>query len=466
MLETYTYPSGFALKYVHNSRGFMSQVRRLDNNNLLWEATEQNQRGQHTDIMFGNGDNISKEFDQYGFPSRYSFYNKAAGGENKANIRNYRFNSATGNLMSQTDHLSGQWESYAYDQQLHNRLFSWSINGTHTSSIDYSNAGNITRKTDVSSQADSYVYNPWNKPHAVVQIDEPQDGFVAQAKEQTIDYTAFNKAETITQAFYAPSVDRHRLRFTYGTDQQRRKMDYYFVGVNGMEIFRSSTFYLDDFERVIDTDISDIHYLSGPTGLFGILTIEDNTETMHYVHTDYLGSYTYITDEDGQLAEVLSYDPWGRRRNAYDWTNYNVAPTLFDRGYTGHEHLDQFGLINMNGRVYDPFLARFLSPDPFVQAPEYSQNYNRYSYAWNNPLKYTDPSGEFIHLIIGAAIGGIANWIANGVLINNLPILSHHHSPHPALIFLQQLKKAVGLRSIKIMLGLHTQRKSQQYDQA
>jgi hypothetical protein len=49
----------------------------------------------------------------------------------------------------------------------------------------------------------------------------------------------------------------------------------------------------------------------------------------------------------------------------------------------------------MNGRVYDPWLGRFLSPDPFVQAPTYSQNYNRYSYALNNPLKYIDPSGYY-----------------------------------------------------------------------
>lgn len=47
----------------------------------------------------------------------------------------------------------------------------------------------------------------------------------------------------------------------------------------------------------------------------------------------------------------------------------------------------------MNGRVYDPWLGRFLSPDPIVQAPNYSQSYNRYSYVFNNPLKYVDPTG-------------------------------------------------------------------------
>ncbi|RLD69094.1 MAG: hypothetical protein DRI87_09925, partial [Bacteroidetes bacterium] len=85
---------------------------------------------------------------------------------------------------------------------------------------------------------------------------------------------------------------------------------------------------------------------------------------------------------------------------------------LFDRGFTGHEHLDNFDLINMNGRVYDPWLGRFLSPDNFVQSATYSQNFNRYSYALNNPLKYTDPDGEWINLVIGAVIGGVSGYIA------------------------------------------------------
>ena len=52
-----------------------------------------------------------------------------------------------------------------------------------------------------------------------------------------------------------------------------------------------------------------------------------------------------------------------------------------------------FGLINMNGRLYDPYLQRFLSPDPYVQSPGNAQSYNRYSYCMNNPLMYFDPSG-------------------------------------------------------------------------
>ncbi len=74
----------------------------------------------------------------------------------------------------------------------------------------------------------------------------------------------------------------------------------------------------------------------------------------------------------------------------------------------------------MNGRLYDPLLNRFLSPDSFVQMPESSQGFNRYSYCLNNPLKYTDPSGEMFRiddLLFVATIGtisGYTNAIING----------------------------------------------------
>jgi RHS repeat-associated protein len=58
-------------------------------------------------------------------------------------------------------------------------------------------------------------------------------------------------------------------------------------------------------------------------------------------------------------------------RNPANWQVYaqGSQPTLlFGRGYTGHEHLNQFGLINMNARLYDPLLGRFLAPDPQVDA--------------------------------------------------------------------------------------------------
>lgn len=96
-----------------------------------------------------------------------------------------------------------------------------------------------------------------------------------------------------------------------------------------------------------------------------------------------------VIDENGTKVFDASYDAWGKQT-----VMLNTIGLL--RGYTGHEMLKEFNLINMNGRVYDPVLGRFLSPDKYVQEADNSQNYNSYSYCLNNPLKYTDPSGNGI----------------------------------------------------------------------
>ncbi len=101
-----------------------------------------------------------------------------------------------------------------------------------------------------------------------------------------------------------------------------------------------------------------------------------------------MGSITHIADAYGSLRQELSYDAWGRLRNPSTQAVYapgSEPALLLGRGYTGHEHLTWFGLINMNARLYDPALGRFLSPDPYVQAPDFTQNFNRYSYR-HNPI--------------------------------------------------------------------------------
>ena len=102
--------------------------------------------------------------------------------------------------------------------------------------------------------------------------------------------------------------------------------------------------------------------------------------------------------------QELSYDAWGRLRNPATQVAYTPGsdPVLFiGRGYTGHEHMPWFGLVNMNARLYDATLGRFLAPDPYVKNPFLTQDYNRYTYAMNNPLVYIDQDGEFPWLIHG-----------------------------------------------------------------
>ena len=119
---------------------------------------------------------------------------------------------------------------------------------------------------------------------------------------------------------------------------------------------------------------------------------------VRYPHRDHLGSVVAITTETGTVESRSSFDVWGKRRDPNTWVTpapgtFTAAPTATDRGYTGHEHVDELGLVHMNGRIYDPEIGKFLSADPTLQFPESTQGYNRYAYAGNNPLTFTDPSG-------------------------------------------------------------------------
>ena len=153
------------------------------------------------------------------------------------------------------------------------------------------------------------------------------------------------------------------------------------------------------------------HYISvGGSVIAVVKTLNDSgavssdVNLTNYWHKDGLGSIVAVTNASGLVLERMAYDAWGRRQRDTGRVDPDIDPANGNRGFTGHEHLDELGLIHMNGRVYDPFLGRFLSADPIIEAEHLLQSYNRYSYVLNNPLRYTDPSGHCIDFCISAMV--------------------------------------------------------------
>ncbi|MEM6533275.1 MAG: MopE-related protein, partial [Myxococcota bacterium] len=109
----------------------------------------------------------------------------------------------------------------------------------------------------------------------------------------------------------------------------------------------------------------------------------------HYQVRDITGSLVGSTDQSGELEYQQEYDAFGE----LVWSSDGAGRTSLGSGYTGHLDLHGFGLVSMKARLYDPRLARFINADPVMQAPLYSQSSNRYAYVFNNPLRYTDPTG-------------------------------------------------------------------------
>jgi len=129
-----------------------------------------------------------------------------------------------------------------------------------------------------------------------------------------------------------------------------------------------------------------------------------------YYHPDHLGSTSVVTDSSGNSEQDLSYYPYGD-------TFLNVGTKDVRFKYTGKERDNDTGLYFYEARYYDPFLGRFISADTIVPDPLDPQAFNRYSYAGNNPIIYSDPTGHFgffAAFAIGFAIGATTTAIQGG----------------------------------------------------
>jgi RHS repeat-associated protein len=383
-----TSPSGFRVDKHYTEHGYLDQVKH--GNQTIWEATAMNAYLQYTETSKGNGLSTIKSYNAHGLPTAYVVSDPSV-----QNL-SFTFDLKNGNLLSREDMTQGLLETFEYDPL--NRLIQTKLNGTTHFNMEYAKNGNISAKTD----AGNYSYDG-SKINAVASVSNPNTNI--SLLQQDITYTIFNSPKKITE-------DNHQLSLIYGPNEQRIKT----IATDGTNT--TTKYFLGDYEKIIDGasgTITEVNYIAGGDGLTAMYVQKNGIGEMHHVYTDHLGSILTVTDDAGEIEVKQNFDAWGRDRNPSTWDyagankvgNHNGFEWLH-RGYTEHEHLSNFDLINMNGRVYDPILARMLSPDNYVQSPLNTQSYNRYSYVINNPLKYTDPSGE-IWGWIGAAVS--ITWI-------------------------------------------------------
>ncbi len=384
------YPSGLAVKYGYNAQGYLTSITNGDDSKSFFSSPDINHWGQYKSFTLGAHlyNKVTKvTYNNYGNITNILATNPGGGGAGKFNY-SYAWNDGTGNMVSRTDNLPTitQLETFGYDHL--DRLTHFKIGITPDKETSYAANGNISSKFD----AGSYNYSTTgSSPYAVTSIVLQNNsatnlGATALSKQdQNITYNAWDQPMKITEG-------TKELDFWYGADEQRIKSVY-----KEGSTTKYTRYYLGDFEREISGGVTrDIHYIESPAGTVGIVVKEGSTWNYYHTYTDALGSVLYVYKENGAIEARQSFDPWGRYRNAQHWTEYDVTdipkPWLY-RGFTGHEMLPGLGLVHMNGRMYDPVAARMLGADPIINNAFSTQAFNRYSYVWNNPLKYIDPTG-------------------------------------------------------------------------
>lgn len=372
-LETMTYPNSKSIKYEYVN-GDLYKMIWLSSNTTVWQKGNENAKGQLLSSTLGNSIQESYVYNAVGMPTSIQ---AKKGSSTLLNI-SYPSIDTHQNIRERKDLYKSLSESFTYDDM--NRL---------TTGVTYSANGNITSKVNVGS----YQYDS-NHPHAVKSVN-----FNGAAEFNNSDLlVTYNSVRMPIQLTEGNKV----YTLTYNGENTRIKSLY---KENNSSVF--TKYYSGPYEEIQKGSITQKNYYIYAGGQIAAVYTEGSSDAgMYYFHNDHLGSPWLITNASGNEVQRLNFDAWGRRRDASNWSNYVNLPTFkFDRGFTGHEHLDMFGLINMNARLYDPLLGRFLSPDPIVQAPEFTQSFNGYTYALNNPLAYTDPNGEFFFSALIPGVG-------------------------------------------------------------
>ena len=466
-LKTAAYPSELTAYYGYNSRGYRTTLNNGSSGGAALETRgAMDAYGNVTRTTYGNGVTTTRIFDPK--TGRARDIDTVASGGTKIQDNAYVWRS-DGLLESRASHVGGanaKKETFAYDPLGRLKTATTKLNNsataTRTLSQTYHANGNLKTKTssvgadmDVSSYT-SYgtrAAGPYAGPHAVtgatIEGNSHTYGYDADGNmtsdqcaatgcdDRFIDWNGRNLPERITvggsQADDTPTA---RDEFAYGPDGARyhRKTSY----MDGETLRTENTYYVGSFEELLPragaahTSIRQTRVTDGVRHVktTAVSTADDGTKTTNtakyvdYIHKDHLGSVEGVTDADGASTRALAYDPFGGRRKG-DWTAALTPAEVSalagssdprTRGHTGHEHLDRTGLIHRGGRVYDPALGRFLSPDPLVGNRGSAQSWNGYSYVSNSPMSFVDPSGlsqapgaggcNLVGVMCGAAGGG------------------------------------------------------------
>ncbi|WP_025124108.1 RHS repeat-associated core domain-containing protein [Myroides odoratimimus] len=404
--------------YDKNSGGLLVEQRDITNDKAIWRLNEQTAFGASKKLTLGNGFVIDNQYDvnDYLTSIKQKYQSKII-----VDI-DYNYDAKRGTLSQRNSKLFGKNEQFTYDDL--DRLLKETTNGSVINEYTYDFRGRVTSNTEVGK----YNYNDTDYRLENINFNEKGSKMLQERGFVNVKYNAFKSPYELvldkkTKIEYEFSILKSRFASYYGSLESKDKqpIQKYYSSDKAIEIVISK-----DKTQIIS-------YITGDAYSANYIQINEvksgaieTSPKNYYLHRDNLQSIIGISDINGNIVEQRFFDAWGNLKgakiggtdvkiNQFGW----ASGLLLDRGYTGHEHLYTVGLIHMNGRIYDPQLRRFMSPDNFVQDNTNTQSYNRYGYVLNNPLLYTDPSGEIIPILIGIGVGIVMNGIMNSV--NKVP---------------------------------------------
>ncbi len=422
---------------------------------VIWSALSRHRDGSVKTEMFGNGVTTEREYD-HSSQTLDSITTLDATGA-PISDRFYEYN-AQGFVTYKEDIISGAEETFNYRNGQLDNWVRYFDGETVRHDYRYDQHGNLLSKEASQTQ---FEYRNSSRPFQLTKalgsgVRYDRKGFVTRANGRDYQWNSFGKAKQIryngtqTRFQYDASGNRAVRQDSQGTT--------YYVGggyelqidAQGNAIHRihiqngyASVATLERYEYVDAMD--------------GELEFDDRpTDHIAYYHQDLLGTGVVVTGSTGEVIRNSGYTPYGKSLSdsmvsqpsaveqqqtqateqyaqmlmGYEWDTYQDVLKKIEadqtlstedavllaraisvrsvtdhlKGFTSHEVLSDSGLTHMNARLYDPELGRFMTPDSLIPDAGKPMAYNRYSYVYNNPATYTDPTGHFV-VTLGSAVG-------------------------------------------------------------
>ncbi|MHC6157517.1 RHS repeat-associated core domain-containing protein [Bradyrhizobium elkanii] len=451
-----SYPNGFAVRNVYDNKGFFVKVTDAATSKTYWDAKAIDVLGRVTEETLGNGVTTVREYRR----SDERLSKVSARGANGRRVMDLALDfDLIGNLTERDEAVEQKKETFDYDGL--NRLIAVVSADNGKSSYTYDAAGRFKFKAGLGDY--QYAKYPgtiqkdgFHPFHGVEETGEGRNshayrydlnGNMISMPQGHLDYTSDNRVKLIylqeakwSRFDYGPSGDRFRQFARKGAVSQETLYVGLFERITDYSLSRNADYLRPSKFSGFGGITRSRNYISNGSGVFAVVETDEtyaNTELFEprdpksrwfgkrmkaetwYMHADQLGSILRVTDQDGRIRERFWYDPWGattRHENNRPGKGESerIAGT-WTRGFTGHEQLDEFALVHMNGRVYSSALGLFTSVDPINQMVTDTQSGNGYLYTRANPLRYTDPTGYFSLGDIGKAFEGAAHAIGGAI---------------------------------------------------
>lgn len=408
--------SKFILNYEYTN-GTLVKVFGKGNNKSIdfWELNETNSLGTTISSKLGDSVLMNQEFD-----SKINNLLKIEYTNPLKTIAGIKYDyDKLGNLIFKQDIVNSRLLDSIYYDNL-NRVIEVKTNNNYSTKVSYYENGDVKEKQFDEEYLMDFTYQKGSNKYKTIQLINPINNKLIRS--QNVDYDNYGNMldANFPYLFSGKNINivynQFNLPFSVGSINFNYSYDGTKCGIYDYDSNFGETFLgnLSEFGYQFDKhdkngvlQFQKINILVNGKVIANYYT---NNGKVDILLKDAHNNVISITDSKGENLKNFAYDIWGLKRNAslwtYEWNKLKIIPNdPKSKGFLHNISLDNYGLVDMSARLYDPIAGRFINVDSVTSnSLSNTQFFNSYLYCYNNPTVFSDGNGKFPWVVLAVAM--------------------------------------------------------------